>query len=34
LRAVVSGPSRQVVDRIIEEEKGHIQRLAHMISAT
>ena len=34
LRDVVKGPSRQTVDRIVEEEKRHIQRLSGMLAST
>jgi rubrerythrin len=33
LRDVVRGPGRQVVERIIQEEKRHIQRLSGMLQA-
>ncbi len=34
LRGVVKGPSQQTVDRIVEEERRHIQRLAGMLATT
>lgn len=34
LRDVVKGPSRQTVDRIVEEERRHIQRLSGMLATT
>ena len=34
LRGVVKGPARQTMDRIIEEERQHIQRLSGMLAAT
>jgi rubrerythrin len=34
LRNVVKGPAQQTVDRIVEEERQHIQRLSGMLAAT
>jgi rubrerythrin len=34
LQAVVRGPGRQTVERIIQEEKQHIQRLSGMLAAS
>jgi rubrerythrin len=34
LRDVVNGPARQTMDRIIEEERQHIQRLSGLLAAT
>lgn len=34
LRNVVKGPAQQTVDRIVEEERRHIQRLSSMLAAT
>lgn len=34
LRDVVKGPARQTIDRIIEEERRHIQRLSGMLTAS
>ena len=34
LRGVVKGPARQTMDRIIEEERQHIQRLSEMLAAS
>jgi rubrerythrin len=34
LREAVKGPARQTMDRIIEEERRHIQRLSGMLAAT
>lgn len=32
LRLAVHGPGQQTVERVIDEEKGHIQRLASMVA--
>ena len=34
LRDVVKGPARQTMDRIIEEERRHIQRLSGMLASS
>ncbi len=34
LRNVVKGPAQQTVDRIVEEERQHIQRLSGLLAAT
>ena len=34
LRNVVRGPAQQAVDRIVEEERRHIQRLSGMLATT
>lgn len=34
LRGAVKGPARQTIDRIIEEERRHIQRLSGMLGTT
>ena len=34
LRGAVRGPGRQTVDRIIQEEKQHVQRLSGMLAGT